>query len=495
MVISIITAISITVSVIVVNQIKLTSGAANGTQAYYAAESGIEKGLFAVRAMRDDPDFYLDDDTDQDHIDFSAIYIIQGYTDSSFVNNASFDISQAFAETPRIENQEIKENEFVQIDYYDVDNSLSPSAMVVGITVQNSGDNPASWAEVSWTAWDDQGLLGNSTLARKIIGPSDLSSVNGWPINNLDVFDPDSGTGFDGDPVGYRVRIKAFKAIPTDTEPGDLSSVTVIPYDGIPGSSNEVTELPSQVVIKSIGERDGFKQSLVVSVPWKLPLFGLYDYVLFSEGDIYKDIILNAPTYSSGVQNVEAGLTALGNQCAYTTTCDTCQTNGWYGRCPVGTSNVACWAEGGAPGDYWDGTCQIKPETNFYMYGFILPISDTIPAGDEYYVSLDLGYNCKLAADCDERDISIEIDGQSVVINDLAVGEGKVDADNTKWITCTIPDTFSLGDPSLPINDPSRTIQITNHPYGVGGGFDEVGDNIVIDWYQLSTYKMFDDCY
>ncbi|XOU94482.1 MAG: hypothetical protein ACNFW9_00265 [Candidatus Kerfeldbacteria bacterium] len=481
-VISIISAISIIVSIIVVNQIKLTSGAANGTQAYYAAEAGIEKGLFAVRSMRDDPDFYLEEPLE---LNYSAINIIKGYSDSSFVNKASFDISQAAAVTPKIENQEIKENESVQIDYYDVDDPLRVDPLtpeVVSLTIQNSGDNPASWAEVSWTAWDNQGELLTSTSARRVIGPSDLSRVNGWPINDLDVFEDDA--------VGYRVRIKALKAIPTDTEPGDLSSVTVTPYDG---DGDEIFDLPSQVVIKSIGERGGFKQSLVASVPWKLPLFGLYDYVLFSESDIYKDIILNAPTYSSGVIQVEADIQGLFGTCE---SCSACESFGWNGLdCPLQPlgADIRC-----ADQSSFGAICKLAADNSDNALGFILPVPDNVPEGDEYYVSIKATYfGCDEvpAIDCG-RDIAVEINGQSVVVSDQVPS-----GDQTDHI-CTIPISFSLGDPTLPEDDSSRTIKFTVHPYGSATGTSGVdpgewhdSEYVLADWYQLSTYKMFDDCY
>lgn len=52
LIISLITVIAITVSMVVVNELKLSSAAANGTMAYYAAESGIEKGLYTVKIER-----------------------------------------------------------------------------------------------------------------------------------------------------------------------------------------------------------------------------------------------------------------------------------------------------------------------------------------------------------------------------------------------------------------------------------------------------------
>ncbi|MDP2684074.1 MAG: hypothetical protein Q8P20_03370 [bacterium] len=486
LVISLITAIAIIISIIVVNEIKLTSAASNGIQSYYAAESGIESGLYAMKIIRNDQSITLD----------QAVIDIGNLNGTNFENNASYDNLQTKSITSKVENVEVKENDYIQIEYYDVNNPLNPSYEVVGITVRNSGNNPATWAEVSWTAWDNQGILGTSIDAKKFIGPSDLARTNGWPINELDVFEADPlplGTGFDGNPVGYRVRVKALKAIPTAIGNGDLSSLTVIPYDGVPPpldpSSNEVTNLPSQLVIKSIGERNNFKQSLTATVPWNLPLFGLYDYVLFSESDILKDIILSSPTYSSGVIEIESSIDPV-DSCV-DQLCYDCQSiHFWDGLCPAGAPDVTCFGSSNnedlVSGIPIPGQCKIMPEVGFLLYGFTLPIPDTIPAGDEYYVSYRAFYDCAVPTNCDGRSLAVELSGNSNIVNDQSVGIDE------QWVSCTIPYTYSLGDPQLPEDDPTRIIKIFNHPYGDTW---TAGDSVRIDWYQLSTYKIFPDCY
>lgn len=477
LVISLITAIAIIISVIVVNEIQQTSAASNGIQAYYAAESGIEKGLHTVKILRNDPTADLD----------QAVTDIGNFADDNFENKAKFKNIQTDSVTAKVVNREVKENDYIQIDYYDVNNPLNPTTKVVGITVKNSGDNPATWAEVSWTAWDSNGVLGTSTSAKKIIGPTDLAKVDGWPINNLDVFEADPlplGTGFDGDPVGYRVRIKALKAIPTAIGDGDLSSLTVIPYDNTPpplGTGDEVVDLPTQLVIKSVGERNNFKQSLTAIVPWNLPLFGLYDYVIYSEGDILKDIILSSPTYSSGIIEIESDIDP-DDSCNPTQSCNDCKTNyNWDGICPTGAPDVNCFGKNNTD-DTISGQCRISSDNN--LYGFILPIPDSIPAGEEYYVSFRAFYDCS-GGGCDSRNLAFEINGNSYIVNDQASGSDEV------WKSCTIPDGFNIGDPELPEDDPSRTIKITNYPYGVGW---TPGDSVRLDWYQISTYKVFSDC-
>jgi len=485
LVVSFIAAIAVTLSVIVVNELKLTSGAANATLAYYAAESGIERGLYAVKLMRNDGTSTLS----------SAVTEIGSFPkagDASFENGADYSNGQTSSKTSEIINEEVIENSYIQADYYNVENPLS-DAGVVQIVVSNGPDapetnpNPDTWAEVSWTAWDSNGTLGTSTSARKVIGPTDLQpdppADTGWPIT-LDVFSDQPIV-----PVGYRVRIKSLF--------GDLSSLSVIPYDGAGG---QVTDLPSQLEIKSVGELSKFKQSLTATVPWKLPLHGLYDYVIFSEGDILKTVILSRPVYSSGVIQVEAGL-AGGVDCHlnceedWEFCCQDCINNTiWDGlECfssPTANPNVACYSST-PPG----GVCKLiaaVPGGDYHegnAWGFTLPIPDGVPEGEEYYVSLRMGYENKLCSggECG-REVAVEIGGQSAIVGDPGIDD---------WHTCTIPETFALGNPSLPEDDSNRTIKITVHPLGPPGNNGDDWDDperMAVDWYQLSTYKIFPDC-
>lgn len=423
LIISLITAISISVSVLVINELKLSSSAANAGMAYYAAESGIEKGLYALKIFRADPSVNLDD----------AVTIISGYSDDTFINDADFDNDQTSTETSKIENEEILVNEYEQADYFDVNNALNPdpNMIVESIVVQNEGGDNDAWAEVWWTAWDDTGAIGTSNKAKKVIGFTDLSGP-GWPIDLSEAY---AGSGFI--PVGYRIRIKALF--------GDLASVTITPFNS---TGNEVTDLPSHLKIKSIGTRSRFKQSLTATVPWKVPLFGLYDYVLFSEGEIYKTIILGQPIYSSGTIQVEEAISSV--SCG---DCPTCM------ALPVWlaidcTDTVACFGMGG---------CLLQNNNA----SFTLPIPDTIPASSKYYASL--------------RVLTPASSPLEVLIDDPQAGEiGLVTSfpADVNYQTCTIPESFSLG------SDPGRTIRFT----------DQSANSIRMDWYQISSYQIFDDC-
>jgi len=478
LIISLITAIALTVSVIIINELKLTTSVVDATMAYYAAEAGLERGLYGVRVMRESGVTLTE-----------ALSKIQGYADSNdFVNNSTYTDAGSATQSSEISHQVLKENQYLQADYYNVDNPLAPS-VVKSITVQNgtraSNPDTASWAEVSWIAWNENGTLGESTSARKVVGPTDLQpdeiQSEGWPIN-LNTF----GSGFV--PSGYRVRIKALF--------GDLSNISVTPYDQVGGpyqGGSKVTNLASQIVIKSVGERNKFKQALTAILPWKLPLFGLYDYVLFSEGEIAKTTILSQPVYSSGVIQVEADLDYdIPEQCD--SECVQCQRpkGKWNGEVCFSDSDMfggETFVKCNTETTFSKGHCVMQAEGNKY-WGWTLPIPDHVPAGDNYYVSMRALYSgdksCA-SGDCGRR-IAVEINGQSSI-----VGDHDNDISDTVWQTCTIPESFTIGNLMEPA---SRTIKFTIEPLaGVGSpsGWDD-GEKVLVDWYQLSTYKIFPDC-
>ncbi len=486
LVISLITAISIAMSIIVMNEIRLTGSARDATLAYYAAESGIEQGLYTVKLMRVDGISTLDD----------AIAALQGQTHTGTLseNDAEYTDDASSALSSIVEHRVVQENDFLQVDYYDFNSPLAPSDEVVTVDIQNgtSGNNPddATWAEVSWTAWDANGELLTSTSAKKVIGPSNLEidvlTGRGWRQALADVFSPLN-------PVGYRLRVKPLF--------GDLTDFALVPR-----KAGEVLlgadDLPTQIQIKSVGTRNKFKQSLTATIPWKVPLFGLYDYVLYSEGDLLKDIILSSPVYSSGTIQVEAAIPAV-EVCNYDTCADCQNLREWDGlEClipPAGSDWSYCrGAEAGpdAAGDFEpEGACVISEDGS--LWGFTLPIPDTVPEGDEYYVSLKAWYTCEdVTSDgtcdngvIDDRDFSVEISGQASIVPDQLANDKSV----TWTEPCTIPESFSVGDPALQEDDPSRTITFAIHPFSWNDYWD-VKDIIALDWYQLSTYKIFDDC-
>ncbi|MFH0804810.1 MAG: pilus assembly PilX N-terminal domain-containing protein [Patescibacteria group bacterium] len=442
LVISLITAIAITLSAIVINELRLTANAADATLAYYAAESGIERGLYAVKSYRTQPDKALGD----------AVTSIQQFVDTNFTNNAQYSCAGTSASIVKVENRLIRQNQSVSVDLYSASDPLgadTSTSIVRSVRVQNSGTDPLSYADVSWTAWDTDGNIGTSTSARRIIEPSNLLG-DGWPINI------DTGFAFPslGTPVGYRLRVKALY--------GDLSGVTVTPYttpDADPLTGTLPTNLPSVLQISAVGQRGQFKQALTASLPWRLPLGGLYDYVIFSESDILKNIILSQPVFSSGTIQAEANVTA-------TCYCSgaippLCSTSGWLAaQCSSSsvtcTQNSHCTLPGGGSGE-----------------SFTLPIPITVPAGQAYYISVRTKGSGAATGQVDVNVTDPEQGDLGFTMTFPAAATG--------WSSCTIGESFALGTTTA-----GRTVKFTNRA-GVGNAVD-------IDWYQISSYKVFPDC-
>ncbi|MFA6553004.1 MAG: pilus assembly PilX N-terminal domain-containing protein [Patescibacteria group bacterium] len=433
LVIGLITAIALTVSMVIINELRLTSSSSDGVLAYYAAESGIERGLYGLKVNRDAGVRTLRETVD----------LIVAYAENFSSNNANYENKQTFSETSLIHDRAVAENEFVQADFFDVDNPLDPQTsppsenrLINQVFVQNIGGDENTWAEVSWIGWNSDGLLETSVTAKKILGHTDLT--NGWTINLSQAYSDPSSI------VGYRLRIRALF--------GPLPSLSVTPlYEGA-----EITNLPSQVIVKSVGKRNSFKQALTATVPWRLPLAGLYDYVLFSEGELTKDIILSKSVYSSGVIQAESSRIS---SCADCATC----TPIWQAifascsnaSCTVGPSLSYCTAS----------------TIGVTQGAYTLPIPAYVSAADELYVSMRMRGTTTLA---DMVTIDDPANGQ--------VGFTFSSTSDTTWQTCTIPESFGLGSVTA-----GRTITFTNQNTANGSSLD-------VDWYQISSYKIFNDC-
>lgn len=431
LVISLITAIAITVSVIIINELKLTTGAVDASMAYYAAESGVEQGLFGVRVLRDSNIALADAIT--------RLQVLNSATGISFDNSATYTDAGTSSTSSLIENKEIKMNEYVQADYYDIDNlSGTSDSIMAAMEITNQGDNPNAWAEISWIAWDSSGTLGESTSAKKIIGPTDLH-------DGMLIHLQSSYTNFT--PVGYRVRIKALF--------GDLSAVSVIPYKNDvtnpqPSDQVDISKLPSQVVIKAVGTKGSYKQALTAMLPWKMPLAGLYDYVLFSEGEINKTSILSKPIFTSGAIQVENNI--LSGSCA---TYNACLTLGWQATCAAVNASCNVLSSG--------GTCASGTASGSSDY-WVLPVPSFVPPDNGYYLNFRANYT------------GAATDYLRIITGDTCFD---IPDQGSGWVSCSIPW------PDINITSNSK-IRFTAK--------DSSATSFNIDWYQLSTYKLFNDC-
>lgn len=160
--------------------------------------------------------------------------------------NDSDGLTRAVQVTQPIIPYRIAENDFV---------SLPMPAGFTGdikIPVWEAEQNCASWMEISFTTLDlATGIVTDTLRHARPLADAPLS------------IQPPANT------VGLRLRALYC----------DISALTV----------NNLT-IQSRVIIKSTAEVAGAKQAIEVTVPREAPASGLFDFVLFSEEDITKDV-------------------------------------------------------------------------------------------------------------------------------------------------------------------------------------------------------------
>ncbi len=424
LILSVVSVIGFGLSFLIVRELQLTSVSHFSTEAFYAAESGIERGLYTVRTNRLSAAETLS----------STVTSIKAYSDS-FTNGSSYKNNKTDVGGGGGTVGDILQDEVQQLDIYNIDN---PSASVGVTQIDVSGTNTSQqdeWLEVSWFGWYlESGSFKLEAAQKRVVSHTELESTERIVLDSAGL--PNL--------LGYRVRLRPLY--------DPVENVSVIAYDDAAPVPNQVTIPQSQIVIQANGKKGDVEQALTATVPWRIPLFGAYDYVLFAEEKITKTVLSGQPVYTSGVIQVEDNLTAA---CA---NCGACQggASGWLGTC---INTVSC---GATP----PTTCTAGTNSNF-----TLPIPSYVPgttAGTDYYLSVRVNY----AAPTGDQALQITVDSisSSSMLN-------IVDA-YTAATSCTVPASFKL------TNDPNRTIKF--HVNGTAA--------TTIDWYQLSTYKIFADC-
>lgn len=255
----ILTGILVTASIIatiVLQQMRMSRNIDQAIFAFYAAEAGAERGLYLLR---------------QGAGSFSDVMV-----PGTLGNGARFDAnnSETKASETMISNLGIEKNQSFQIDLYDPDNFVAGSG-ISSIVITESGGG-SGWAEVSWISWDPGGAW-NVPGAWSIGGRGQAARATTQLLSPSSL---DSGAVVDfGNTLARRVRIKALYE--------NLADVTITAHSGAGGGGSQV-DIPGRIVIKSVGEYQNSNQALKVAFPRESPLYGLYDYVIFSEESLVK---------------------------------------------------------------------------------------------------------------------------------------------------------------------------------------------------------------
>ncbi|MEK7188924.1 MAG: hypothetical protein AAB671_00240 [Patescibacteria group bacterium] len=212
----------------------------NGLRAFYAAESGIEDGLYELRK----------NETAVASMDASG----------ALSNAATWD--RTVATTIQSLTQALDENETWEISLFGPDASLSALASTVKSLKLAWTGTGSEWVEVQITPWTTTGTLGTPSTQT-------FSAASNPATVNLQ----DTGTAL------YRVRIKALYA--------NITSMTVTAYSGLNLGGLQVN-IPAYITMYATGEYSLANQVVRARMPHRPPLSGQFGYVLFSEEDLIK---------------------------------------------------------------------------------------------------------------------------------------------------------------------------------------------------------------
>ncbi|MDZ4221670.1 MAG: hypothetical protein U1C18_02235, partial [Patescibacteria group bacterium] len=212
----------------------------NGVRAFYAAESGIEDGLYEIRK----------NETAISSMDATGSLSNTG----TWARTVDTDIQQLV--------RDIDEDDTWEISIYDPDNSLSSlSSSIKSLKLAWTGSG-TEWVQAQITPWTTSGTLGTpSTQA--------FSAVSNPATLNLQ----------DATSILYRVRIKALYA--------DITDMTVTAYSGINLGGSQV-DIPAYITMYATGSFSLANQVVRAQMPHRPPLSGQFSYVLFSEEDLVK---------------------------------------------------------------------------------------------------------------------------------------------------------------------------------------------------------------
>ncbi|MDP1709399.1 MAG: hypothetical protein Q8L21_00735 [Candidatus Komeilibacteria bacterium] len=229
-----------TMGIVTLQNLRQSIAVDQGLVSFYAAESGVEDGLYELRKKET----------------IAATLPLGGV----LTNTASW--SRSIVTTADTLTKDIDKNDFWEINIYNPDDSLSPlSNPIKSVQITWTGDG-AEWIEAEVDSW---------TTAGDLIEPTKtlFSHASNPGIVNFQ----DAAT------IMYRLRLKALY--------GDAADMTVTAYSGL-NAGGSVVPLPAQITLFSTGSFLRTKQALRATMPQRSPLGGVFDYVLFSEDDLTK---------------------------------------------------------------------------------------------------------------------------------------------------------------------------------------------------------------
>lgn len=317
---AVLTAAGIGASVVVINEYRTSASTDRGIEAYYSADIGMERGLYAIFSNRlsgsalggtycEAYGYYYNSSA------FCQVHNAAVFPSSKYYSFTSGDLGSAlslsggrsfllsdstYSESSK--TYSLHRDESVPIDLANPNGAFSqpipsdnkPQALTLKLP-DTGGDG---WAEVQWTYITSQTRLGTFSAipVLRLITNQALKDPNGVTIDlcAASLFCPVGTPCEQGIPQastptmncqdiwGYSVRIKATY--------GDLSDLTVSACKDVLGEcpTDKVYPIVGDVNIVARGGAMDARARLDATVPWRIPAAGLFDFVIFSESNLDK---------------------------------------------------------------------------------------------------------------------------------------------------------------------------------------------------------------
>jgi len=245
---------TITVSTLVVRGLRVTNTSDRGLVAFYAAESGLEQGLYLIRQQKQSG---------------NQLVINQGSAVAQADSKARW-----WRDSQTVEPQvatNLQANQVVQLELFDPADPLNPA--VKARSVKLSWDNnPVScpnagpeWLEVASSGWRDNALI-SATQERYYRSSSQTPAIINLNSNYMN----------------YRMRVKALYA--------DVCSLTIQAFTGL-NATGASYSIPARLTIIVTGALADTRQAIAVTVPQYAPQADVFDFTIFSECPLVKGVL------------------------------------------------------------------------------------------------------------------------------------------------------------------------------------------------------------
>jgi len=279
-------SVAITIAVIVISDLRQAGAIDRSIVAYYAADSGLERTLFALRKDHDDPSIVDSMET------VKALFAGDELTgsESDWDINDSTDYERIFYRQKLFRGQSAK----IYITGRKNNNDAAESIKI--INWERSNDDPAIRLRATMTQLqsqpdpDNNGVLVYYTDTDKVLmTPPDKGGPNCLPMRNVSVNNPDQ---YQSDPdnfVDYAIELTALGDGLEDEDLKDfVSNLNITTYNTDDCSGDINPEGLTNITIVANGEKGDARQTIFAHILPRDPISGILGFVLFSEEDITK---------------------------------------------------------------------------------------------------------------------------------------------------------------------------------------------------------------